>query len=263
MLLRINLLLIIISLLVSSCSEKPVVVRDDFKEIFTDNGFNGAFVLYNHNKNQWVYYNSGQCKLRFPPASTFKILSALILLEENVVDGPDYEIKWDSTKYEIDEWNKNHTLKSAIENSVVWYFDKALKNVDSLTIANYLDSIDYGNHLIGKLNKPFWLYGDLKISPEEQIEFLRKFYNENLPFSAQNIKTVKNLILSEKTNEYSIYTKTGTCPKYKLGWYIGFIEKNNNVYYFATTINGKTSHKRFNFARLNITRRILSILGIL
>jgi len=33
--------------------------------------------------------------------------------------------------------------------------------------------------------------GDLKIAPQEQVEFLKQFVNEELPFASENIKKLK------------------------------------------------------------------------
>lgn len=43
-------------------------------------GITGCFVLYDFNKNEYIRYNEERCKLRFLPASTFKIPNSLIAL---------------------------------------------------------------------------------------------------------------------------------------------------------------------------------------
>ena len=82
-------------------------------------GFTGAFVFYDQNSNQTLRYNPDRCAERVLPASTFKILNALIGLETGVIPDESYVIKWDGTQYPNASWNQDHTLKTAMQNSIV------------------------------------------------------------------------------------------------------------------------------------------------
>jgi membrane peptidoglycan carboxypeptidase len=69
----------------------------------------------------------GPADRRRIPASTFKLPHALIALDAGVLDGPDAWLKWDPEKHPRQEWwpaewAGNHTLRSALEHSVVWYY---------------------------------------------------------------------------------------------------------------------------------------------
>ena len=47
----------------------------------------------------------------------------------------------------------------------------------------YIDAAGYGNQeLSGKIDS-FWLDGSLKISADEQVTFLKRLYQNDLPFS--------------------------------------------------------------------------------
>ena len=94
--------------------EKPELAS--YFQVFTD-----AFEFYDLNSNQTLRYNPQQCAERFLPASTFKILNALIGLETGVIPDENYVIHWNGTQYPVASWNQDQTLKTALQNSVVWY----------------------------------------------------------------------------------------------------------------------------------------------
>src|SRR5882672_11274171 len=58
------------------------------------------------------------CAERLTPASTFKIPHALAALDAGVVSGPDHVFKWDGVPCAYESWRRDHTLASAMRNSV-------------------------------------------------------------------------------------------------------------------------------------------------
>jgi beta-lactamase class D len=60
---------------------------------------NGAFVLYDLNKDRYIRHNEARCRRRFSPYSTFKIPNSLIGLETGVLRDADFRIAWDKRKY--------------------------------------------------------------------------------------------------------------------------------------------------------------------
>lgn len=105
----------------------------------------------------------------------------------------------------------------------------------------------------------FWLDGPLAITPEEQITFLRRLCREDLLFSQQTIDLVKDIIVFEQTPEYVLHAKTGW--EGEVGWFIGYLEQNKNVYFFATNL--VIRNPRDAAARIEITRCSLRDLGLL
>jgi beta-lactamase class D len=85
----------------------------------------------------------------------------------------------------------------------------------------------------------FWLNGKLRISPKQQIDFLIKLYSNSLPFSNRNISIVKNIFVIERSENYVLRAKTGWAHNLDkhIGWYIGYLEQNENVYFFAVNID--------------------------
>lgn len=246
--------ILIFSILISSgCSnisnfssnlKNKKVTEEDLSKYFT--GYEGCFVLFDKNKNEYVIYNQPKSKKQVSPCSTFKIVNSLIGLETKVLEDENTTFKWNGTKYPIESWNKDQTLKTAVSNSAVWYFVYIVSQVGEEKMQDYLTKFNYGNKDIsGGLTK-FWLQSSLKISPMEQVDVLRKFYDYQLPASKKNVDIVKNVITLSNENGIKLSGKTGSggssiSDKYINGWFVGYVEKDKNVYIFATNIETTNS----------------------
>jgi beta-lactamase class D len=208
-------------------------------------GLTGAFVLYDQNSDLYIRYNPEQCSRRFLPASTFKIMNAMIGLETGVIADENYVIKWDRTQYDLPGWNQDHTLKTAMQNSVVWYYQELARQVGKERIQYYMDAVKYGNQDADGAD-PFWLNGALKISADEQVEFLRRLYHGDLPFSQRSMEIVKEILLLEATDAYQLSGKTGSgqIDALYIGWFVGFLEQADNVYFFAANIQGANAEAK-------------------
>jgi beta-lactamase class D len=233
-----NLALIII-LFTNVLAQKTKVV--DLKSYLEN--YSGCFVLLDNKTGEYLKYNEERCAERFLPASTFKIPNALIGLETGGITDENFVIKWDGIERSIKEWNKDQTLATAMQFSVVPYFQELARGVGEDAMKSYLNKFDYGNKTIGENIERFWLDNSLKISADEQIEFLKKFYNYQLPISKRSIDIVKKILSQEKYEKSILKFKTGTGNKQGgtwIGWLVGFVEKENNVFFFVLNIEGKT-----------------------
>ena len=77
--------------------------------------------------------------------------------------------------------------------------------------------------------------------------------------SCSAIALVKNIITTEKTDNYILRGKTGW--EGKVGWYVGYLERNGNTYFFATQLD--VVKEQDIKARLEITRSILKDMKLL
>jgi len=151
----------------------------DFQKHFA--GIEGAFLLYDTKPGKYYRHNKKRCAEHLSPCSTFKIPNALIALETGVVTKGNFAIKWDSLKTPrqnllTSNWARDHNLRSAMRYSVVWYFQEIARRVGEQNYKKYLSNIAYGNQDISGGIDRFWLSSSLKISANEQVEFLRKFF---------------------------------------------------------------------------------------
>ena len=138
-------------------------------------GYASTLVVLDLDSGAITRHNPELARRRFSPCSTFKIPNSLIGLETGVIPGPDFVLPWDGTHYEIAAWNRDHDLRSAIANSVVWYYRELARRVGLARMKEYVERFSYGNQdLSGGVDR-FWLGSSLRISPEEQVAFLRRF----------------------------------------------------------------------------------------
>lgn len=223
------------------------VITEDLSKYF--DGYEGSFVLFDKNKSEYIIYNQQKSEKRVSPCSTFKIINSLIGLESKVLENENTTFKWTGKKYPIESWNKDQTLKSAVANSVVWYFAILSTQIGEERMQDYLNKFDYGNKDIsGGLTK-FWLQSSLKISPREQVDMLRKFYDYQLPATKRNIDIAKDVITLSNEGSTKLSGKTGSGgkslnDKYINGWFVGYVEKDKYVYIFATNIEAVASSNK-------------------
>jgi beta-lactamase class D len=231
----------------------------------------GAFVLYDLKKNRYLRYNEARCRERFTPFSTFKIPNSLIGLETGVIRDAEFRIEWDAQKHPphdadappFDTWWQDQTLRTAIKRSVVWYYQELATAVGRQRMQEYVRRLRYGNEDVSGPIDSFWLGSTLKISPDEQVGFLKRLYKEDLPVSKRSTRIVKEIITLEETPAYKLSGKTGGGPLGEgrfLGWFVGYVETKGDTYFFATQIEGPT-YASIRDDRIAVTKRILSDLG--
>ncbi len=248
---RIFCLVVVFMLGSVSAFRVPVEARDieerDLGGFFE--GFRGAFLMFDASRDTFIRYNREQCAKRLSPCSTFKIPNSLIGLETGVIRDEDHLLKWDGTKHSIEAWNRDHTLQSAISNSVVWYYREVASRVGEERMKTYVRAVRYGNENIAGGITKFWLSDSLGISAEEQVDFLSRLYRNDLPFSRRSMDITRKIIRLDETDRYIFRGKTGSGmirqPDGKmesvLGWFVGWVERKDRdgVYVFAVNIEGE------------------------
>lgn len=222
----------------TACQHKQIIeVRSDFKKFYDNYNVEGSFVLYDQQEDKYIFYNQDQFTQPFSPASTFKICNSLIGLETGVIKDESFIIPWDSV-VRNPVWDGDHDLKTAFANSTVWYYQELARRVGGQQMKSWLDKAGYGNtDTSGGLDQ-FWLTGGLRISPEQQIDFLKRFHNNQLPFSQRSVDIVKNIMIVKDTLDFAVSAKSGWGGhgNTDVGWYVGYIEVNDNVYYFSNCV---------------------------
>ena len=212
----------------------------DFSEYFAEYDY-GSLAMLDMESGQWTRHNPSLCAKRFSPASTFKIYNSLIGLETGVLEGPNSFIAWDGTKHSREELNRDHTLRSAVRESVVWYFEEVARLVGPERMARYIDAMEYGNGDISAWSAPFWLGGTLEISADEQVEMLRKLLRGELPFARRHVETVTSILDHSNGGFSGLHGKTGSVilPNgARLGWFVGWVRRDGNTRVFAINVLG-------------------------
>ncbi|MFP3511837.1 BlaR1 family beta-lactam sensor/signal transducer [Peribacillus sp. SIMBA_075] len=236
-------------------------VYEDLHQFFK--GYEGSFVLYDQNAQQYRIYNEEKSTLRISPDSTYKIYSALFALESNVISPEESKLSWDGTEQPYEAWNMDQDVSSALQKSVNWYFQELDRRTGFETIQSNLQAINYGNSDVSGELGEFWNESSLKISPVEQVQLLQAFYNNQFGYKERHIQAVKEALLIEKNEEARLSGKTGTGTvngKNINGWFIGYVETKNNTYFFATNIQNEDDSSGSKAGE--ITLSILKDLGI-
>ncbi len=251
-------------LLISGCSANKAKNDSELKKYYDAKNVDGCFTMINNADGEITVYNMALDTARLLPASTFKILNSLIGLQTGVISSDSMVIKWDGVKRENTDWNKNLTMKEAFKVSAVPYYQEVARRVGLDTMKIWVDSIGYGNKLVTGPVDSFWLNNTLKISPDEQLGFMKKLYFDQLPFLKTVQQIVRNAMLQEANTLYKLSYKTGLGYNEEglpVGWVVGWIEENNHVYFFANLVKGKTKDDDIKVARLAITKDILKDYG--
>lgn len=251
------------------------------KRFFDEAGVAGTIIVQDMRKGTVIVYNSARANTGYLPSSTFKIPNSLIALEFGIVKEIDGDIfKWSGSSFTLDgnevliegkpllpeACKADITLRIALSNSCIPVYQEIARLIGVERYKSILTRIAYGNADIGSAPVDrFWLEGDFKISAVQQIDFLKKFYREELPFSKRTFKQVKDIMVVEKTPQYTIRAKTGyaftTNPG--IGWWVGWVEDGDDVFFFAMNIDLPQPKMELLRARFLITKAVLKDLGIL
>lgn len=134
-------------------------------------------------------------------------------------------------------------------------------------MGEYLSQFSYGNQDMGSGVDRFWLEGDLRISPREQVEFLRSFHEGRLGVSPRSTAILKEFMVLESTPRYVLSGKTGTAevtPTRELAWLVGYLERDGSVFYFALNMEGEEVWERWGqpAARRQLVVSIFRGLGV-
>jgi beta-lactamase class D len=251
--------------LLSFCA-LSAAAQPDLVNPFRDCSVQGSTTIYDYQHKEWIFSDSVDAKKATLPASTFKIINLLIALETGVVKDENEVVEWvgktDTTAYGYrPEIYKDMTVREAFEVSAVWVFIELAKKIGSGRYQHYLDLCHYGNADLSEKGLDFWNFGPLAISPVNQVEFLVRLYEGKLPFSMRNIAIVKKVMVTEQNDHYTIRSKTGWSRQdgRDTGWWVGYVEKKENVWFFATRISKERSRVNpgFGNCRKEITINIL------
>lgn len=218
-------------------------------------GTDGTFVLYDTVSDQYQIYNQELSTKRISPDSTFKIYSGLFALEEDIIHYDASGQKWDGTTYSFDTWNKDQTLATAMQNSVNWYFQNLDIQLGYQKLYSYYKKISYGNcDLTAGINY-YWAESSLKISPVEQVMLLSNLLENKWAFEEENVQAIKNSLFISDTPIGRLYGKTGTGVvngQSSNGWFIGFLERGERVYCFATNLQNADNATGSNASEITV-----------
>jgi beta-lactamase class D len=224
-------------LIACSHSERPLV-RSSMRQYFDPYRVNGFLAIEDPARESILVSDSSVYTMAFTPASTFKICNSLIALETGVIQDENSVLAWDSVPRQNQEWNKDQSLKEAFQHSTVWYYQELARRIGETRMKQWIDTLHYGNANISGGIDQFWLSGGLRITPQQQIRFLKNLHDEKLPFSKRSMDIVKKMMICRDSNSIVYRGKTGwgSQDKMDIGWFVGYAESPDRVVYFANLV---------------------------
>ncbi|MBJ7310533.1 class D beta-lactamase [Rugamonas sp. CCM 8940] len=196
--------------------------------------------------------SEGSCDARVTPASTFKIAISLMGFDSGVLRDEHapylpYKASYASRN---PSWRHGTDPAGWLRESIVWYSQQVTLRLGAASVRGYVQAFDYGNRDLASVAGMddavalSELSPTLRISPLEQIVFLRKVVNRGLPLSAHAYDmTTRLLKLDAPANGWEIYGKTGTASArlpdgsadetQNIGWFVGWATKGGRKLVFA------------------------------
>jgi len=212
--------------------------NDKIEKLFLSEDVEGTLVIASVKGDLQETFNTKRAKIQFSPASTFKILNTLIGLKSGAISSNSHSFEWDSVDRGVPVWNQNHSLASAFKVSCLWCYQQIANEVGLSTYSKELNAVSYGNESVSDPVDLHWLNGELKISANEQVEFLKHLANATLPYELRYINILKEIMFVESHSNYALYAKSGwTGPELAIGWYVGYIKTEDDVFVFAMNMN--------------------------
>ena len=204
------------------------------------------FVLVNGRTNKIMVELGAHTNERITPCSTFKIPLSLIGYDTKILENKNNPI-WDFKEgYDdyLDSWKTSQTPESWMKNSCVWYSRILTQQLGLKRLQDYLSFLRYGNQDLSGGLTTAWLSSSLKISPHEQVIFLQNMIQEKLSISKKAIQITKSLLfIDELMDGWQLFGKTGMGSiknvdgnNLEIGWFIGWLQKNNTFYVFAYNV---------------------------
>ncbi|MEO1160275.1 MAG: class D beta-lactamase [Pseudomonadota bacterium] len=209
-----------------------------------------------------VISKTGDCDTRATPASTFKLALALIGFDAGIIrnaSAPKLPFRKGYVEWGGDNWRQDTTPKRWMKYSVVWYSQHMTRQLGAAALTDYLNKFDYGNADFsgdkGRDNalERAWIGSSLKISPMEQVRFLSRMLNRELPVKPDAVELTAGIVESVMLDGgWLVRGKTGLSYPRRAdggfdrargtGWFVGWATKADRQVVFARLIKDEKRH---------------------
>lgn len=218
--------------------------------------------------------DADECAVPTAPASTFKIPHALIALATGAVSGVGEVVPWDGTRQPFPAWERPHSLDSAVRSSVVWFFQRTARRIGPDRMRDSLRALDYAADTFDGDVASFWLNGDLVVTPEEQLRFLRRLARFDLPARRELMAAVLETfrmppgLITNASGSHDfrldwpgplvVHAKTGntTVAEQRVSWLVGYVESRGITYAFVSRV--RADDALAGTAGADLARRVLN-----
>ncbi|NLX19081.1 MAG: class D beta-lactamase, partial [Desulfobulbus sp.] len=218
-------------------AQESILERSDWKRFFSAFQATGTMVVADERQSDrpTLVFDRARSKKRFSPASTFKIPHTLFALDAGLVRDEFQIFPWDGVKRSFPAHNQDQNLRSAMRSSAVWVYELFAKEIGEDKAREYLQKMNYGNADPSTKSGDYWLEGNLRISAQEQVAFLKKLYRNELPFQIRHQRLIKDLMIVEAGRNWILRAKTGW--EGSMGWWVGWVEWPTGPVFFALNMD--------------------------
>ena len=129
-----------------------------------------------------------------PAQKTSRIPNALIGLETGVIPDEHYVWRWDGSPRALRSWEQDLDLAGALRVSCVPCFQDVARRIGSERMRRYLRDFGYGNQDVSAPIDQFWLTGNLRITPREQVALIHRMLAGELPVKMANVELLWRML---------------------------------------------------------------------
>lgn len=189
----------------------------------------------------WV--EEGDCDTRVTPASSFKLALAVMGFDAGLLHDPHAPVMayapgdpdWGGA-----DWTRDTDPSDWMRFSVVWYSQRLTRALGVPALTRYAQAFGYGNADFsgdagfGNGLERAWISSSLRISPREQLAFLRALVTDTLPVAPEASRAARALVETRSLGAWQIHGKTGSAYPRRAdrsferargwGWYVGWAE---------------------------------------
>lgn len=200
-----------------------------------------------------ILHEDGACDDRVTPASTFKIALAAMGYDSGFLHdsgSPLLPFREGYPDWLGAIWRRDTDPAAWMRHSVVWYSQQVARSLGTEALHEYAMRFGYGNADFsgdpGKDNalERAWISSSLKISPREQVAFIRRLLAGRLGVSERSASRTVALMESwPAAAGWTVYGKTGSAYPRRTdgsfdrargwGWFVGWAEKDGRKLVFA------------------------------
>lgn len=193
--------------------------------LFNEAQTQAVFVTFDGSTLRQYGNDLKRAQTEYIPASTFKMLNALIGLQHAKATKSEI-FKWNGEKRAFPTWEKDLTLGEAMQASAVPVYQELARRIGLALMQQEVKRLGFGNANIGKQVDNFWLVGPLKITPEQEAQFAYQLATQTLPFDVVVQKQVKDMLYIESRGDAKLYAKSGwgMDVEPQVGWYTGWVD---------------------------------------
>lgn len=212
---------------------------------FKSKGVNGSFLIYNLEKDSYVFTNEQDIKKTSPPAATFFLVQTLLGFQNQSLNPENENIfYWNGLKNYFfkqpkPQWNCNTTLSEALNFKNQWYFKELSKKITNKQYEDFFNQVNYSNKKIDKsISEDFWNYSLFGVNDTHQVEFLKLLHLKKLPFSLLSQEAVLKHMNTSVYDNQILYTYSGYTV-YKANhtdWLIGILKSSKGTFIFSMRI---------------------------